>query len=55
MTDVVFTCPHTGFNIQHRLDSDGAPNNELVSVACPACSLLHMINRKTGKLLGTKA
>lgn len=54
MTDVVFTCPQTGFNVRHRLDSDGAPDNEFVSGACPACSRLHMINRKTGKLLGSK-
>jgi len=54
MTEVVFTCPQTGLNVQHRLESDGAPDNEFVSVACPACGVLHMINRKTGKLLGSK-
>jgi hypothetical protein len=54
MVEMVFTCPQTGLNVQHRLDSEDAPDNAFVLVDCPACTRLHLINRKTGKLLGSK-
>jgi hypothetical protein len=41
--------------VQHRLDDDDdddMPDNEYQVVACPACTKIHLINRKTGKLLG---
>jgi hypothetical protein len=42
-------------NVQHRLTAeptDGADTH--VSVVCPACTRLHLINRSTGKLLGDR-
>jgi hypothetical protein len=40
--------------VQHWLDEDddGVPGNTYEAVACPACTKVHFINRKTGKLLG---
>ena len=39
--------------VQHWLDDDeDAPENEYESMICPACTRLHFLNRKTGKLLG---
>ena len=41
--------------VQHWLDDDDGddvPDNEYQVVACPACTKIHLINRKTGKLLG---
>jgi len=49
-----FTCPSTNLNVQHWRDEDDedAPDNEYEVVMCKACARLHLINRKTGKVLG---
>jgi len=53
--DIVFKCPQTGMNVQHRLAAEPADSPEThVSVACPACAGLHLINRSSGKLLGER-
>ena len=42
-------------NVQHWLaDEPDEPANAYVPVACNACTKLHFIDRKTGKLLGEK-
>jgi hypothetical protein len=39
--------------VQHWLDDDeDAPENEYDAITCPACTRVHFLNRKTGKLLG---
>lgn len=52
---IVFKCPQTGMNVQHRLTAavDEAADTH-VSVVCPACTRLHLISRATGRLLGEK-
>jgi hypothetical protein len=53
MAHFVFTCPATSMNVQHFLEDDqDVPDNEYEGIACPACTKLHFVNRKTGKLLG---
>jgi hypothetical protein len=53
MAHLVFTCPATSMKVQHWLDDDDdVPENEFEGIACPACTRLHFLNRKTGKLLG---
>lgn len=54
MNNVVFRCPRTGLNVQHRLDQSKPddPNSAYESVVCEACTRLHFINRSTGRLLG---
>jgi hypothetical protein len=56
MGAVLFTCPTTKMMVQHWLDDDDdAPEDEFRSIACPACTRQHFVNRKTGKLLGQRA
>jgi len=54
MGNFLFTCPSTNLNVQHWRDEDDedAPDNEYEAVTCKACARLHLINRKTGKVLG---
>jgi hypothetical protein len=56
MGAVIFTCPITNLSVQHWLDDDDdASENEFQGIACLACTRLHFINRKTGKLLGERS
>ena len=54
MGNSLFTCPSTNLNVQHWRDEDdkAAPDNEYEAVMCKACARLHLINRKTGRVLG---
>jgi hypothetical protein len=53
MANFVFRCPVTGFNVQHLLDDDpDVSENEYEAIACPACTRIHLVNRRSGKLLG---
>jgi hypothetical protein len=53
MAAFVFNCPSTGFNVQHWVDDDmPIAENEYDVITCQACARVHLINRKTGKLLG---
>jgi len=50
--ETLFQCPKTHLTVQHRVDGHGAREDEYDAVKCPACTRLHFINRKSGKLLG---
>jgi hypothetical protein len=53
MANFVFKCPVTGFNVQHKWDDDpDVSENEYEAIACPACTRIHLVNRRSGKLLG---
>jgi hypothetical protein len=53
MPPFLFTCPATSMNVQHWSDKDAdVRENEYEGIICPACTRLHFLNRKTGKLLG---
>jgi hypothetical protein len=53
MAAFLFTCPETNLRVQHwRDDDESVPENEYEGISCPACTKVHFINRKTGKLLG---
>jgi hypothetical protein len=53
MANFVFRCPATGLNVQHQLDEDpDISENEYEAITCLACARLHLLNRKTGKVLG---
>ena len=54
MSNFVFTCPSTNLIVQHWRDDDDKVvlDNEYEGVICKACARLHLINRKTGKVLG---
>ncbi|MBR0905048.1 hypothetical protein [Bradyrhizobium liaoningense] len=50
---IVFKCPRTGMNVQHRLGDEPADRTH-VSVSCPACTGLHLLDRSTGKPAGDR-
>jgi hypothetical protein len=54
MATALFLCPHTGFRVQAWFSDDGAENGEdtYESVICLACRQQHLVNPKTGKVLG---
>jgi hypothetical protein len=53
MAASLFTCPLTDLKVQHWLDDDeDASETEYEAITCKACGRLHLINRKTGRLLG---
>ena len=56
---ILFRCPRTGINVQHRIDDErpesSEPADSYVSVRCPACMSLHFVNSTTGKLLGERS
>jgi ribosomal protein S27E len=53
--NIIFKCPRTGLNVQHRVPASAAePNATFVSVQCPACTFFHFIHPETGKVLGQK-
>jgi len=53
--NIVFKCPRTGMNVQHRLSCEPADSpdaeNTHVAVTCLACGSMHFVNCATGKLL----
>ena len=53
MTHFIFRCPTTDINVQHWLDEEqDISENEYEGIICLACTGLHFLNRKNGKLLG---
>lgn len=57
MRPFIFKCPHTGLNVQHRLDDEApsaGPGAAYETVVCPACTRLHFVNKSTGRLLGER-
>ena len=52
IANIVFRCPATGFEVQYDLDDDpDISENEHEAIKCVACTGLHLINRKTGKVM----
>jgi hypothetical protein len=57
MAKLIFRCVKTGMNVQVWLPDEEAPTDRpdsYESVACPACTRLHLVNKITGKILGDK-
>jgi hypothetical protein len=55
---IIFRCPATGLDVQTSLplnrEEEDQGQRHYDSISCPACSRLHFVNRKTGKLLGER-
>lgn len=53
--NIVFKCPRTGMNVQHRLTCAPGdtpdPENTHVWVTCLACGSVHFVNSTTGRPL----
>jgi hypothetical protein len=56
MAAFLYRCPSTGRKVQGWLADDptdtSADANDFQSLACLACTGVHLVNLKTGKVLG---
>ena len=54
MTTFIYRCPVTGYNVQGLLADHhaGTDRNVYESVTCTACGRVHLVDPKTGKVLG---
>jgi hypothetical protein len=56
MTTFIYRCPATGYNVQGLLADHqrgtGGNANAFESVTCTACGRVHLVDPKTGKVLG---
>jgi hypothetical protein len=52
MATFLYRCPHTGVMVQ-AVVADPTPQGEVFEpVICIACTRVHLVNPKTGKVLG---
>ena len=53
MAEIVFYCPNVDLSVQHLLDDNTQRGDEEIyeAILCFACTRLHFVNKKTGKLL----
>jgi hypothetical protein len=52
-TIILYRCPNTGQHVQGWLADDGSEDDETYqSMTCLACQQMHLVNTKSGKLLG---
>jgi hypothetical protein len=51
----VFTCPHTGLRVQGWVCDDAAetPAETYEPVSCHACGGMHLVDRRSGRVLGS--
>ena len=56
MGTFLFRCPTTGFNVQGWVDDDASADDDerYLTHQCPACLRVHLVDPKTGKVLGSK-
>ena len=54
VVSVVFRCPNTGLNVQGWVADDPTEGEaeSYEAVTCAACTRVHMVDRKTGRVLG---
>jgi hypothetical protein len=55
MATFIYRCPATSFNVQGWVADDPTEGegDTYEAVTCTACTQVHMVNPKNGKLLGT--
>jgi hypothetical protein len=55
MATVLFLCPNTGDRVQGWFADDGSGKDGETydALTCLACRQVHMVNPRTGKVLGT--
>ncbi len=54
MPAYLYRCPATGLNVQGWIADDPAQRDEssLEAVTCTACTRVHLVNPRTGRVLG---
>jgi hypothetical protein len=55
MSPFLYRCPNTGDNVQAWRADDPEDDDLHVQVTCLACAQAHLVNPKTGKVLGSDA
>jgi hypothetical protein len=57
-TTLFFLCPSTGAQVQARFTDNASEDEDhgeiYERVTCTACGRLHMVNLRTGKILGVR-
>ena len=53
MAAFIFRCPRTGFNVQAWSDGDFQTSPVYETVTCTACQMVHLVDHKTGHVLGS--
>jgi hypothetical protein len=53
MAAFIFRCPRTGFNVQAWSDGDFQTSPVYETVTCTACQMVHLVDPKTGHVLGS--
>ena len=54
----IFRCPATGLNVQHVFDDEAPETGDdraYVGVRCLASTGIHLVSRKTGRLVSASA
>jgi len=51
-TTFIYTCPNTGLKVQGFVAEDPTDDSSYRAVTCLACRDVHLVNAKTGKLVG---
>jgi hypothetical protein len=52
MASFAYRCPHTGLHVQAWTDGADDDDQTYEAVTCTACQRVHLVNAKTGKLIG---
>jgi hypothetical protein len=52
----IFKCPNTGYKVQSWVSDEGVeerPDDDYETLTCHACGRTHLVNPKSGKVLGS--
>lgn len=52
MPTFVYRCPTTGLRVQGWIADDPTDDEAFEAVTCLACTRVHLVNPKTGKVIG---
>ena len=53
MAGITFRCPITGFHVHAWIEGeDSEANHTYKSVTCAACQRVHLVNLKSGRVVG---
>ena len=55
MAAFLFTCPNASMKVQLWLDDEYSDDSQYEALTCPACSKVHFVNAKTGKLFNEQS
>jgi hypothetical protein len=55
MATLIYRCPATRLKVQGWFADEAPPADAFEAVKCLACTRTHLINRSTGRVLGSDA